>query len=144
MNIDNTTMIRMLHDSKIRPSVHRLAVLDYVANSGTHPTADDIYAEISKDYPAVSRTTVYNSLHTLVDGGILKELEIDNGSAHYDFARQSPHSHFKCRNCGRIFDMALPAGIAEVVSPGFRVDAAELCFAGVCPECIDRNKNSNN
>lgn len=73
-------MIHMLHRANVRPSVHRLAVLEYVANHRTHPTADEVFNRIALDFPNVSRTTVYNSLHTLVDAGVLRELEIESSS----------------------------------------------------------------
>ncbi len=134
--LSNTEMIHMLHRANVRPSVHRLAVLEYVANHRTHPTADEVFNRIALDFPNVSRTTVYNSLHTLVDAGVLRELEIESSSTHYDLAQLLPHSHFRCTACGRIYDMALPAGLDEMVSPGFRVELTDLFFTGLCPDCI--------
>ncbi len=126
----------MLNQAKVRPSVHRLAVLEYVANKQTHPTADEVFSAITSDFPSVSKTTVYNSLHTLVESGVLRELEIESGATRYDLALQLPHSHFRCTRCGHIYDMALPEGLDRMVSPGFRVDTTDLFFAGLCTECI--------
>lgn len=137
--LNNAQMIRMLHDHKVRPSVHRLAVLEYVANRMTHPTAEEIFSNIILDFPSVSKTTVYNSLHTLVEAGIIKELDMENSSTRYDLALQTPHSHFRCRRCGTIFDMALPAGLDGIVKTGFKVDSTELYFAGICPGCAETN-----
>ena len=125
----------MLNQAGVRPSVHRLAVLEYVANRQTHPTADEVYRTLAVDFPKVSRTTIYNSLHTLVEAHLLKELDIENGTTHYDLAPQSPHSHFRCARCGNIFDMGLPAGLGSIVNPGFLVETTELYFSGVCPQC---------
>lgn len=61
----NNEIARMIQETGIRPSVQRVAILSYVANHGTHPTADEIFSAISEEYPTLSRTTVYNSLHTL-------------------------------------------------------------------------------
>ncbi len=128
-------MIDILRRAEVRPSVHRLAVLEYVANHKTHPTADEVYGFVAVNFPSVSRTTVYNSLHTLVESGILRELEIESASTRYDLALQIPHSHFRCKRCGKIFDMSLPRGLDESVVPGFVVEATDLFFAGLCPDC---------
>lgn len=139
-NLTGTQIMQILRDAKVRPSVHRMAVLEYVSNRRTHPTAEEVFGALSVDFPTVSRTTVYNSLHTLVDAGVLRELDIEGTSTRYDLALQVPHSHFRCTGCGTIYDMALPEGIDRMVTPGFKVDATDLFFAGVCPECLAKTK----
>lgn len=134
--LTNDQMIDLLHRSGVRPSVHRIAVLGYIANNRTHPTADEIYSAVSSVFPTVSKTTVYNSLHTLVEARVLRVIEIDRTSTRYDLALQSPHSHFRCVNCGRIFDMALPTGIESLIRPGFKIESTDLYFTGHCPDCI--------
>ncbi len=140
--LNDTQMIEVLHQHRVRPSIHRLAVLDYVANRRTHPTADEVFSTIAVDFPTVSRTTVYNSLHTLVEAGVLRELDIESTSTRYDLALQLPHSHFRCSCCGKIFDMQLPAGLENIVMPGFKVDATNLFFAGLCPECASKSTDN--
>lgn len=131
----NAQLIQILRHYNVRPSVHRLAVLDYVVNHGTHPSADEIFIAIAVDFPSVSRTTVYNSLHALVNAGVLRELDIESSTARYDLALQLPHSHFRCTCCGKIYDMDLPAGLEDMVKPGFIVEATDLYFSGLCPDC---------
>lgn len=126
----------MMHLSGIRPSVHRLAILSFVANAKTHPSADEIFTELKGRFPSLSRTTIYNSLHTLTDAGLLKELEIDSRNKHFDLAPQQPHSHFICRRCARIFDMPLPCSLQKTTSPGFMVDSVEIYYKGICPDCM--------
>ncbi|WP_289686883.1 Fur family transcriptional regulator [Muribaculum intestinale] len=133
--LNSAQLIQTLRHYNVRPSVHRIAVLEYVANNGTHPTADEVFNAIAVVFPSVSRTTVYNSLHTLVEAGVLRELDIESASTRYDLALQTPHSHFRCTCCGKIYDMELPSGLEHVVRPGFTVEATDLYFAGICPEC---------
>ncbi len=134
-------IIEMLRQAGIRPSIHRLSVLEYVANNRTHPVAEEIYEFIASKYTGVSKTTVYNSLHTLVEAQILRPLEMGSNTTRYDLAIQKPHSHFKCKSCGKIFDMNLPADIDKMAAPGFRVESTDLHFAGVCPKCIKITEN---
>ena len=76
--LNSAQLIQTLRHYNVRPSVHRIAVLEYVANNGTHPTADEVFNAIAVVFPSVSRTTVYNSLHTLVEAGVLRELDIES------------------------------------------------------------------
>lgn len=133
-------ILKMMHEVGVRPSLHRIEVLSHVANSGVHPSADSIYTELQRRYPSVSRTTVYNALHTLVSAGLVRELEIDSGNRRYDFASRLPHSHFECSGCGRIFDMAIPSGLEKVADNGFRVSSVDLYFKGLCPTCAEHGE----
>ena len=132
-----------LRSACVRPSLHRLAVLDVIANGRTHPSADDIFRHISGLYPGVSRTTVYNALHTLADTMLVKLLDIDPEMAHYDFAWQPDHSHFMCRKCGRITDMALPRGLQTAPPPGHRIESLALNTTAICLLSASRENNRN-
>lgn len=133
-------MVRLLHEAGLRPSVHRMAVLAYMANFRNHPTAEEIYAHLTQYFPNVSKTTVYNSLHALKCAGLVRELDIESGSARYDMASYKPHAHFTCRICGKIFDMPLPDKLETIVSEGFQTESIDLHFKGVCPECMQTEK----
>lgn len=143
MNITENQLIELIHRSGLRPSVQRLAILSYIGNARTHPSADEIYLLLHLEYPTLSRTTVYNSLHALVDAGLVRELEIESGNKHYDLSRQAPHSHFICRKCRRIFDMKLPDNIDKPESEGFIIDTTDVYYKGLCPEC-NNTLNTNN
>ena len=69
-------LTEMMHNAGVRPSVQRIAVLSHIANLRRHPTADEIYTDLVEEFPSMSRTTVYNSLHALTSGRLVKELEI--------------------------------------------------------------------
>lgn len=125
----------MLHTRGIRPSLHRMAVLGCVANGHNHPSAGDVYAAVATRMPSLSPTTVYNSLHLLVESGLLRELRLEPGLARFDLAPQEAHNHFRCRRCGRIFDIPASGGISHDCPEGFVVENVEICYAGICPEC---------
>jgi hypothetical protein len=128
-----------MHQARIRPSVQRIAVLANIANKRKHPTADEIFTDLVTEYPSMSKTTVYNSLHILVEANLVRELEIESGNKRYDLAPQPPHSHFICRKCGRIFDMELPAGLEKIPATGFSIDSMDVYFKGICQQCNQSN-----
>ena len=129
-------LVAMMRESGVRPSVQRLAVLSLIANGRCHPTADELYDTLSQSCPTLSRTTVYNSLHALVDAALVRELDIESGTRHYDLAPQPRHAHFVCRSCGHIHDLPMPAGIDSHGATTFAIDSVDVVYRGLCPACV--------
>lgn len=137
--LSDTKLAEMLHRAGVRPSVQRIAILSYVANSHSHPAADEVYTRLASDFPSLSLTTVYNALHILTDAGLLRELDIESERKRYDLAPQPPHSHFICRECGRVFDMMLPMGLdAKPNDSGFSIESVDVYYKGLCPKCKNK------
>ena len=136
-------LIDQLTKAGIRPSVQRLAVLEYVASSTTHPTADEIYMHLKEQRPMLSRATVFNTLRLLAEKHLINDIDIAAESTRYDSADYQPHAHFLCRQCGRIFDV--PFDISALHAPdAFKCDNVNLYFKGICPQCKANNNNSKN
>ena len=104
MRTPNTLDILTNHG--VKPSVQRLAVMDYLVENHTHPTADEIYSALHKQMPTLSKTTVYNTLKLLTEQGAAIQLTIDERNVCFD-ADVSPHAHFLCTCCGKVYDMSL-------------------------------------
>lgn len=119
----------------IRPSVQRTAVLRFLRSVKTHPTVDEIYQALLPDNPALSRTTVYNTLDLLSDSGLVLTLDFGEGFLRYD-ADCSPHSHFRCTGCGKVFDIMSSVPDCSAMLPrGFRLEGAQLKLFGKCSAC---------
>ena len=93
--ISDNDIASMMHKAGVRPSVQRIAIMSFVGNSRLHPSAEEIYRHLHEAMPSLSRTTVYNSLHTLAQLSLIRELEIEPGMTRYDLAVQAPHAHFR-------------------------------------------------
>ena len=123
-----------------RYSRQRELIYEAVRGSKEHPTAEMVYAQLRPENPNLSLGTVYRNLHQLADEGVLTRMPFP--VERYD-ASLTPHSHFRCKDCGRVMDMELPYDPLLDVSAksdlsGFRVDGHELVFSGVCPACLDK------
>lgn len=129
-----------LRGAGLRASAQRIAVLEFMDGSYSHPTAEEIYRALLPTYPTLSLTTVYNTVHTLVESGLLREVEIDAANLRFDTASRPAHGHFRCRRCGRIFDMPLTDGAFDKTVPaGFEVDTIDVYFKGVCCDCKNKD-----
>ena len=91
----------------IKPSVQRIAIMDYLLNHKTHPCIDEIYTALCKEIPTLSKTTVYNTLKLFVEYGAAKMLTIDEKNACFD-GDVHPHAHFQCKVCNKIYDVEIP------------------------------------
>ena len=85
----------------IKPSVQRIAIMDYLLKHHTHPCIDEIYLALCKDIPTLSKTTVYNTLKLFIEHGAARMLTIDERNACFD-GDTSMHAHFQCKACGKI------------------------------------------
>lgn len=130
--------IEQLKEYDIRMTTQRLAILEYLAIDGNHPTANDIYKALKTDFPNMSFATVYNNLNFFMEAGILQELPFGDDSSRYDLT-ESKHYHAICDNCGKVIDFNYPGleGIENFVAQhsDFRVDDHNLKVTGLCKEC---------
>jgi Fe2+ or Zn2+ uptake regulation protein len=94
----------LLRERGIPPTAQRLAVAEYVLATEEHPSADEVLARVRERLPMLSRATVYNTLHLLVDKGLLQELTLAAGRSVYD-CNIAPHHHFIDDQTGIVHDV---------------------------------------
>lgn len=123
-----------------RVTPQRLAIYEALIASPRHPSAEELYEQVSRRFPMISPATVYNTLQLLVKMGLASELGF-SGETRYD---GNPHVHVNvlCSHCKRIFDIEedLAAEIFERVraKSNFVLYGQRHEFFGVCPECQAR------
>lgn len=128
---------------QFRNTIQRDVVLQTIQLlSGQHPTAEDIYQMVIQQHPHISRGTVYRNLNLLCEKGIIAKLPTENGADRFD-DQVLHHAHFQCRNCGKIFDVALTAVSysAKMQKEGFIVEDDVVWLKGLCPECAKKGGN---
>lgn len=132
-----TDAAKYLIECGVRPSVQRIAILEYVATHPTHPTVDEIFAALQPRIPTLSCTTVYSTLRLLVEAGVIDSVNIDRTSERFD-GNTILHAHFMCEQCGRIIDTAIesPDEVTRYAPQGARVDKAQVLYRGLCAECL--------
>ncbi len=128
---------RLMVDHGIRPSYQRLRILEYLIENRIHPSADQIYHHLRNEIPTLSRTTVYSSLNSLVQNGLVRMLPLDENENRFDIDTH-PHGHFKCSCCRKIFDFEYqPDGTFQTALNGFRIDSEFVLLTGVCDQCVN-------
>jgi len=132
-------MLDKLKTQHFRITPQRIAVLKVLARTDTHPSVEDIYNEVRKDFPTTSLATVYKSVTLLKDLNEVLELGFPDGGNRYDGTRPFPHPHLICTRCHKIIDPELESldGLTEELAAetGFQITSHRLDFFGICPDC---------
>ena len=133
--MNHQILANTLREHGISPTQQRLAVYQYLLEHRTHPTADTVYQALAAEYPTMSRTTVYNTMRALFGAGLLRIVTIDAEEQHFD-ADTADHGHFRCKQCGKLFDFPLPSNASHSLAPnGYRTEIFDVYATGVCPQC---------
>ncbi len=134
-NMSDINIAETLLEKGIKPSFHRIKILEYLVNRKNHPTADMIFRDISPSIPTLSKTTVYNTLKTLLDYGVIISLNIDEGEQRFD-ADCTQHAHLKCISCGNIFDLAVDDSISAYIEHQNHIfHEVKINIEGICADC---------
>ena len=119
----------------VRPTQQRIAVFDYLLTHHTHPSADTIYNALSREYPVFSRTSIYNSLNTLLEAGLIRAVTITPEEQRFD-GNPADHGHFKCLRCGEIYDFPLDPELLNQLCPqGYCTESQDVYYTGICARC---------
>jgi Fur family peroxide stress response transcriptional regulator len=116
----------------------RMEVFRELAGTEEHPDAETIYQCVSRSVPAISRDTVYRTLSTLEEQGLVRKAEILYPRGRYD-ANMDRHHHFVCTECGRVRDfysetwddLPIPKSVATLG----RVESSHVQLRGICAAC---------
>ena len=128
--------VNILKQNQLKITPQRLAIMQYLDENRTHPTADRIYTDIKENNPSLSKTTVYNSLDTLQEHKIIQSITITCSELRYDF-NISMHHHFLCKRCGNIIDVELVCpNIKRTLEQGHKVEEVHGYFKGICKKCM--------
>jgi Fe2+ or Zn2+ uptake regulation protein len=132
-----------LKEKNIRPSYQRIRILMLLRSVSSHPTADAIYNELKPEIPALSKSTVYNTLLTLTAAGLVRMVRIEENVTRFD-GNATEHGHFQCQNCGLIQNFA--ANMDAMVKgelAGCRVIERHIVYRGICRECLADQKKED-
>lgn len=132
-----TEAYNRLVDNGVRPSVQRLAIMEYLLTHYTHPTVDDVYKGLCDTITTLSRTTVYNTLRLFAEHGVAQMITIDEHRVCYD-GDIAPHVHFYCTQCNKIIDVhhrEAPYIVKPYEIEGNLVVEAQLYYKGICKKC---------
>ena len=130
----------------LKTTPQRTAIYEALVQSTAHPTAEDIYAQVSPRFPMMSLNTVYYTLGAFRRVGLIQEVNIGHDRARFD-ANLSPHHHLICLGCQTIIDVVDPHlnGLTPQAAQdqNFEVTSYQVAFQGYCGQCRHKPSPTN-
>ncbi len=109
-----------------------------------HATVEEIYNLVVKEYPNISKVTVYRNLNQLAENGEIRKLEVPGDADRFDHLCHD-HYHARCLRCGRVFDVDMDyiEDLEKRIKDahGFEFSGHDLMFKGICPDCKTKSQS---
>lgn len=132
---------QILRDFDLKRTESRSAILKLFISKPYALSYSDVEEEVSKNF---DRVTVYRTLKTFLDKGVIHKVLDDGGSLKYALCREAcnhekhhhDHVHFKCIRCGQT-NCLEGVSIPGVRLPqGYEAREVSLLIQGVCANCV--------
>lgn len=96
---------RWLDGAGLRPTRQRLALAGLLVGDGQdrHVTAESLYEAAGEAGVSVSLATVYNTLRSFTEAGLMAEITVDGSRSYFD-TNVTDHAHFFWEDEGRLVD----------------------------------------
>jgi Fur family transcriptional regulator, peroxide stress response regulator len=131
------------HESGLPVTTQRRAVFEEIVDRGDHPTAEQLYREVRRQLPQISRMTVHRILGTFVSLGLVAKTCHPGSAARFD-PKLGQHHHLVCLDCGRIMDVEDPRlnhlPRPDVNPHEFQIQDYHVYFRGRCARCRQNSR----
>ena len=97
----------ILRYAGIRPTVQRVAIGQFIFLDGDHPSVEEIKQAVDQRFPGISLATVYNTVHTLEEVGLLQAIHPHHGDKIVYDRKPEAHHHFIDLTTGKMEDIPL-------------------------------------
>ena len=125
-------------DAGGRRTASRQAIVETIAGARGHLTAEEIAERVHRRFPSVNLSTVYRTLDTLEDLGVVDHVHFGHGRAVYHL-RDESHQHLYCERCERVEELPVPklGAFLRLLDReyGFEVDRRHFAIVGRCRRC---------
>lgn len=134
MNLD--IILSTIAEKGLKITPQRTAILEAFNQVSSHPTAENIIEFVRKNHQNIATGTVYKTLETFVDRGIIHKVKTYADMMRYD-PITSHHHHLYCADSDRIedyFDEELNTYLNKYFEdkkiPGFEIENIKLQIKG--------------
>jgi Fur family ferric uptake transcriptional regulator len=132
---------RRLRERGERVTPARLAVVEVLANTDEHLSAEQIGERAEQLRPGIHRATVYRALDALGEFGLVTHVHLGRAGTTYHLSGElAPrHLHLRCSECGKVLDAP-----GDTLDPtrrklqrdlGFKLAPEQVALVGVCADC---------
>lgn len=101
--MNRTELQKEISEAGLKVTPQRIAILEALVELANHPTVDEIINHIKEHHPSIATGTVYKTLETMKDKGLIMKVITDKQVMRYD-AVLDRHHHLYSSESGRIED----------------------------------------
>lgn len=136
--MEYSSLKKILRNHQLRVTDCRMDVLQFFIQS-EHALST---RELEEKFDQYDRVTLYRTLASFTEKGVLHHIPDDSGFARYGIchdtcspeAHEHNHIHFKCISCGTLscinhFD------VPQIQIPGYEIQERNLILTGICIQC---------
>ncbi|MHB8262306.1 MAG: Fur family transcriptional regulator [Acidimicrobiales bacterium] len=137
-------LVKLFREHGYRITPQRQCVFRLLQGNVSHPSAESIYREASREMSSLSLQTVYRILADLVFLGEISSVDLGTGTLRFDPNVEVPHHHLVCQSCGKVADLFVDLRHPEVpddYKQDFEVSSTEVVFRGRCRACMEEEKD---
>ncbi len=91
----------------IKLTYQRLEIFRVLLSSNNHPSAEEVYERVKEKVPTISLDTVYRTLSTFEQLGLIRKIHGPDDRARFD-PNNKKHYHLVCLKCYKITDFEWP------------------------------------
>ena len=132
-------VVEALQEIGYRLTPQRMMILEAIADSDGHTSAEEILAQVRRRYPHVNISTVYRTLELLKSLGLVTETDMGGGRFRYHPADKGHHHHLICEQCNSVIDIEESVFSqlkrALVKDYNFKANLNHLAIFGRCDKC---------
>ena len=119
-------------------AARRLVLTELATDPGAHISAEDLADRLQGEHPELHLATVYRTLRTLGEVGLVQHDHLGHEPAVYHLAEHH-HGHVQCSGCGRVFgvDQAVIDRLRSdlLATHDFEIDELHFALTGRCDAC---------
>jgi len=118
----------------------RELILKEATSTVWHFSADELTSQMHKNGITISRATIYRTLASMKEAGILNSVDFGHGHIHYEAKKTKKyHEHITCKKCGAICEIQIE-DLAKVINNGaakakFKHIEYAIRISGICKNC---------
>jgi len=136
---------QLCRENGIKLTHQRMEIFREVVSSDSHPSVEEIYNKLKSKLPMISLDTVYRTLSTFENIGIISKVSVSDNKGRFD-SNLIPHHHLLCTRCKGILDFYWPTfdtiKVPSKAKKWGKILSKQVELRGICEDCLKRDQKS--
>ena len=141
MLTSNEKVRSILRRAGYKATAPRLAILGVIKQSKNPLSAQEIIEKLGGEY---DQATIYRFIKSIKESGIIRQIDLRQNHAQYEFFDAKDHHHLACVDCGKIEDIPgcdiedMHKTILNSSKNFSEIRQHSLEFYGICKRCAKK------